>query len=466
MRFEIRLRIVADEGEAISDEEVLTLEKDHERIEAVGLSLGESKTLLGRLQRRIVEAQAAAHVARHRCCAVCGRPLRSKGRYPLTFRTPFGNVPLASPRFHRCFCQPANSRTFSPLNALFTEHTAPELLWLETKWASLMAYGVSVDLLRDVLPLGAKANAETVRRHLHRMALRAEAELGQEQACFVAGCPASWQELPHPEGPIVVGIDGGFVRDCEDRRNHFEVVVGRSMPEDRDSRYFGFVQSHDSRPRRRLFDLLTAQGLQANQELTFLTDGGDSVRGLARLMSPCAEHILDWFHVAMRLTVLSQYAKGLAQHSPKEAGDAEAHLEKTKWQLWHGDVREALLRSRWLVDDLEALESAYPGLKRFARLAGEFHTYIDNNAGTIPNYGERWRYGERISTGFVESTVNLVIGKRFAKKRQMQWSRRGAHLLLQTRTRALDGTLRGLFERWFPGLANDNQPSTECVDAA
>jgi hypothetical protein len=181
------------------------------------------------------------------------------------------------------------------------------------------------------------------------------------------------------------------------------------MPEDRDSRYFGFVQSHDSRPRRRLFDLLTAQGLQANQELTFLTDGGDSVRGLARLMSPCAEHILDWFHVAMRLTVLSQYAKGLAQHSPKEAGDAEAHLEKTKWQLWHGDVRKALLRSRWLVDDLEALESAYPGLKRFARLAGEFHTYIDNNAGTIPNYGERWRYGERISTGFVTGMMLVAL---------------------------------------------------------
>ena len=29
-------------------------------------------------------------------------------------------------------------------------------------------------------------------------------------------------------------------------------------------------------------------------------------------------------------------------------------------------------------------------------------------------------------------------------------------LLLQTRTRTLDGTLRPLFERWYPGLANDN----------
>ena len=40
---------------------------------------------------------------------------------------------------------------------------------------------------------------------------------------------------------------------------------------------------------------------------------------------------------------------------------------------------------------------------------------------------------------------------------QMRWTRCGAHLLLQTRTRALDGTLRPMFERWYPGLVNDNQ---------
>jgi len=40
---------------------------------------------------------------------------------------------------------------------------------------------------------------------------------------------------------------------------------------------------------------------------------------------------------------------------------------------------------------------------------------IDRIRAFIPNYGERYRYGERISTGFVESTVNLVISKRFCK---------------------------------------------------
>ena len=37
----------------------------------------------------------------------------------------------------------------------------------------------------------------------------------------------------------------------------------------------------------------------------------------------------------------------------------------------------------------------------------------------IPNYGERYSYGEPISTAFVESTVNEVIAKRMAKKQQM-----------------------------------------------
>ena len=46
-----------------------------------------------------------------------------------------------------------------------------------------------------------------------------------------------------------------------------------------------------------------------------------------------------------------------------------------------------------------------------------------------------------------ESTVRAVVSKRFAKRQQMQWTRRQAHLLLQTRTRAVDGTLRLLFAR-------------------
>lgn len=455
MKIEIKLRIAAGDG-TICEEEVLSLDKPHDQLEAIGLSLAEAKDLLGRLQEHIVAAQAATFAAERRCCCKCGRVQPSKGLAAIRFRTPFGDVPISSPRLHRCACYAGKSKTFSPLTELFSEHVSPELLYLETKWASLVSFGVTVDLLKDVLPVGSTLNAETVRNHLHRMAARAEAELGEERPSFIEGFPPMWAKLPIPEGPIVVGIDGGYVRARDGTQSHFEVMVGKSIPEDRENRYFGLVQRDDDKPRRRLREVLREQGFQMNQDITFLTDGGDSVRNMAVAMSPCAEHVLDWFHITMRLTVLGQYAKGLAHHNPKEAEDTARELKRIKGYLWNGNHRQALPCIEWLVDDLDAVETDYPSMKAFRKAAHEFHTYVANNAGMIPNYAERRRYGERVSTAFVESTVNVVVGKRFSKRQQMRWSKEGAHLLLQTRTRALDGTLRGKFEQWYPGLAANN----------
>ena len=59
-----------------------------------------------------------------------------------------------------------------------------------------------------------------------------------------------------PEGPITVGIDGGYVRSREKGQPHFEVMVAKSMPADRPNRYLGLVHAYDIRPRRRLHDVL------------------------------------------------------------------------------------------------------------------------------------------------------------------------------------------------------------------
>ncbi len=50
----------------------------------------------------------------------------------------------------------------------------------------------------------------------------------------------------------------------------------------------------------------------------------------------------------------------------------------------------------------------------------------------------------------MESTVNQVVSRRFVKKQQMQWTPRGAHLLLQTRTKVLNDELEDVFRRWYP----------------
>ena len=48
--------------------------------------------------------------------------------------------------------------------------------------------------------------------------------------------------------------------------------------------------------------------------------------------------------------------------------------------------------------------------------------------------------------------MNEVVSKRFCKKQQMQWSKAGAPLLLQTRVQTLNGDLSVMFKRWYPDM--------------
>ena len=121
------------------------------------------------------------------------------------------------------------------------------MLYLKTKWASLVPFGVTVELLRDVLFVGSTLNAQTVCNHLQRVATCMEESLGEEHTSWIEDCPPNPARLPLPEGPVVVGIDGGYDRAREPGRerrdSNFEVVVSQSIAEDRDSRYFGLVRA-------------------------------------------------------------------------------------------------------------------------------------------------------------------------------------------------------------------------------
>ena len=158
-----------------------------------------------------------------------------------------------------------------------------------------------------------------------------------------------------------------------------------------------------------------------NQQVVFLTDGGEDVRDLPLYLNPQSEQYLDWFHVTMRITVMAQMARSLrSRDKPDLATRATEELLKT---------------------------------------VTEFGGYIRANASSIPNYGERHRAGETISSAFVESTVNQVVSKRMVKKQQMRWTPKGAHLLLQVRTKVLNDELAGVFQRWYPAFVAPAGPA-------
>ena len=223
------------------------------------------------------------------------------------------------------------------------------------------------------------------------------------------------------------------------------------MADDGTSKCFGLVRTYDKKPKRRVFEVLQSQGMQMNQQVTFFSDGGDTVRDLQLYLNPQAEHLLDWFHITMRITVMTQMAKGVTFPDDWLFKAMDKTLESLKWYLWHGNVYQALQEIEGL-PDLLFMDGITAKQRKLLQKIEEFKTYITNNQPFIPNYGERYRNGERISTGFVESTVNQVISKRMVKKQQMRWSKKGAHLLLQVRTKVIDGDWRKTFERWYPPL--------------
>ena len=191
--------------------------------------------------------------------------------------------------------------------------------------------------------------------------------------------------------------------------------------------------------KRRLFELLKGQGMQTNQRVMFFSDGGTDIREVQQYLNPEAE--------------------------PERREETLKSLESVKHYLWHGNVARARDRIEDIHCFLDNEELTGENSRKLKKALDEFDTYVVINEALIPNYGERWRNEEAIATGFVESAVNQIVSKRFAKKQQMQWTKKSAHLVLQMRTQVLDERLEETFRDWYPDFRT-KPPENEIQQAA
>jgi hypothetical protein len=466
---DITVRVVIDPGDGgpVTSHDVATLTRGDLTVATAGLHLAEAHQIVSGIQQHLVAAQATAAVEDAGQCADCGRPLAHKDGRTIVLRSLFGTLRIPSPRLKTCPCRRGARRTFSPLTRLLSGRTTPELAYWEAKYAALASYGAAAGLLTETFPLGRTLETTALRRRIMRTARRLEAELGDERASFIDTCPAQWAEMSRPGLPLVVGLDGGFVHSSAQtsrRDGWFEVIAGRSIPTGNGpAKCFAYTQTYDTKPRRRLYELLKSQGMQDNQTVEFFTDGADDVRDLPRLLHPQARHYLDWFHITMRITVLRDMTRSLPGPAPESGnGDepawcvkpdsVDAEFERVKWFLWHGNTHQALEVLDLLAGDFDCVAEPTDRHTALAAKLTEFTGYIRANNAFICNYGERHRCGEAISSSIAESAVNQIISTRMVKKQQMRWTPQGAHLLLQLRTRVLNDDLADDFNRWYPGF--------------
>jgi len=219
MRVKLQLVMCSDEGQEETVTDVMTLNENSQRIEHLGLTMAEAKQLLRTLQQHLLQHQVDTFLDRCATCADCGALRKVKAHASRSFRTLFGTYKLYSPRLEHCDCTRRKTASFRPLSALLTESVAPELLYMEAKTSSLVSYGMSLEALKDFLPLEVTLDVKTVRYDTLKVAKRLEAAVGDEQQRFMAGSPSAWDLLPRPEGSFKVGIDGGDMYTTGSRRS-------------------------------------------------------------------------------------------------------------------------------------------------------------------------------------------------------------------------------------------------------
>ncbi len=306
---------------------------------------------------------------------------------------------------------------------------------------SLLPYARARTLLPEFLPLGDVPAVETTRRRTLRVGARLEQQAASEPTRCAGGRSASNLPLHRRRSRCArfAVVSGSLVRrSCLLRsatttgsRSCSAACLARRT--DNASSCATCCMGLERRPARPL-TILSDDGAEGPRSL-----------GEAACVSP-TRHVLDWFHLSMRIQRVAQAAMSWpdASAEDRKAGASLAEtIERIKWRLWHGQVRRGLDLIAETMATLEATaEAALPATLKVTRLLGELETYVCGQSDIIIDYATARRREEPISTAVTESTVQWLVHRRMNAQRQMRWTPRGAHLMLKVRCAVMNGSLQ------------------------
>jgi hypothetical protein len=303
---------------------------------------------------------------------------------------------------------------------------------------SLLPYARARTLMSEFLPLGDVPAVETTRRRTMRVGARLE----QQAVASDPLAPAGEAQA------IALSIDGGHVRSVRSYQvRSFEVMLAQVSNDKGKHIVFSSMPAEADRQREQLRGVLRGLGATPATPVTILSDGADGPRSLGEAASVGpTRHVLDWFHLSMRIQHVAQAAKGWpdASAADRKAGTRLSEtIERIRWRLWHGQVRRGLDLIGETMTTLEAT-TASPATSvalKVARLLSELETYVCGQSDIIIDYATARRREEPISTAVTESTVQWLLHRRMNAQQQMRWTPRGAHLMLKVRCAVMNGSL-------------------------
>ena len=258
-----------------------------------------------------------------------------------------------------------------------------------------------------------------------------------------------WGSSEEHVSEIIVITDEGHVQHHQEGKHSFEELISTAYkPEDvvvvtenrRELKSKVSVASakrdEQTSIKKLTINACKKVGMTEKTKVTALYDGTKNCWSVIEAIKPeCAEitKILDWFHIG----------KKFKERRSKVPKDLKDKYEKAKWHLWHGYPLTSIIR-------LEQVKAALNDVTAIEKIR-ELIEYIRNNKGNIVNYHFRKLRKQVYTSQLAECSVNSIINDR-QKNKKMQWTRSGAHNILQIRTSLLSNTWDEDWQKIEPNL--------------
>jgi len=347
MQWTVRLEVRTSAGE-VETTELVTFSRPAVvgTLAEVGLLLDETKTLLARLQASVLCGQVAAYAAHHRACAACGALQPLKDRRTRRLQTLFGTVEVGAPRFKMCRCRPSATqelaRTVSPVCALLSARCTPELERVQAELGARTSFRDGARILETLLP-ASPANQESLRNRTHAVALRLEAADRQAAMEVTAVRNEPDEAASADERRPIIMLDGAYIRAVPGHQvRNFEAICGKVEHEGHPTRRFALVRSVAEQPHALLRAALQDQGWREGDAVTAISDGDPALPALVRSATGGpVEHILDWFHLSMRVQHVEQVMRGLCALEPSPLAPldlAQIDVGRLRHLLWNSTL--------------------------------------------------------------------------------------------------------------------------------
>lgn len=396
--------------------------KSPQSILELGLRHEEQIALLAKVQNALLAEQSPLIDTGYDHCPKCGQQIRKNGFKKSNFHAVFSDHKLRIQQ-HCCKNPDCNWYSGPTTSSVFGTDIHPDLAKLQCEHGALLSF-------RDAEAHLEKLNAQRRRINNHDRIKQMTNRLGAQLAQENHKTPKA-EEISAPAQTLIVQVDGGHLPTKEKGKRSFEALSGivyrPESIEQLDQHHrritdktcvVSAIDDNQRTIKTYLHNAALKQGLNEQSVVTGLADGADNCWSTILTLEPYCqklELILDWFHIGMKF-----------QNIINALGEAFSEsLERAKWSLWHGDVEKALRKLALMHENISDEE------KRTKLKILE--NYLRNNQEYLVNYEQRKKAGKPFTSQVAESHIDSLINIRHKRKQKMQWSREGAHNVLQIR---------------------------------